>query len=80
MVFKCFKFFDFGILQTLKISNLRNKSTKSVYSDITRKLIECSLKSFLLTLTVFEILLFKSRSVLSAAGVKGARGFKRSLE
>ena len=54
------------IPQTLNISNQRTTSARSIILDIIRKLIEYSLKNFLLktmfNLIVFEILLFK-RSV-----------------
>ena len=54
------------IAQTLHINNLRTTSTKSINLHTIRKLIEYSLKA-MFTLTVFRILLFKGRLVLSPA-------------
>ena len=59
------------IPQTLNINNLRITSAKAINLHIIRKIIEYSLKNCLLkemfSLTVFEIVLFKGRSVLSPA-------------
>ena len=59
------------ITQTLNINNLRTASAKSINLHTIRKLIKYFLKIVLIralfTTTVFEILLFKGRSVLSPA-------------
>ena len=63
-------FWDSSNSITLNINNYRTTSEKSINLDVIRKLIEYSLKMFffvkaIFTLTVFEILLFKGRLVLS---------------
>ena len=63
-------FWDSSNFITLNINNYRTTSEKSINLDVIRKLIEYSLKMFffvkaIFTLTVFEILLFKGRLVLS---------------
>ena len=59
------------ITQTLNINNLRTASPKSINLHNIRKLIKYSLKIVLVramfTTTVFEILLFEGRLVLSPA-------------
>ena len=71
--------------KTLNINNLRTKSAKSINLDINRKVIKYYSKKFLeksiFTLTVFEILMFNSRSILPPSpppppprGVQGAKG------
>ena len=59
------------IPQTLNINNLRAASAKSIKMHTIKKLIKYSLKFFsvkaVFTVTVFEILLFEGRSVLSPA-------------
>ena len=67
---------------TCKHQYLRIPSAMSINLDIIRKLIEYSLKEVhvkaMLTLTVFEILLFKARSVLwpvqRATGTESVKG------
>ena len=55
------------IPQTLNIDNVRTASANFVNLDTIKKLIKCSSKSIgMFTLSVFEILLFEGRSVLSA--------------
>ena len=64
---------------TLNINNLRTTSVMSTNLDTIRKLIKYSLKNIpakaAFTITVFEILLFEGRKVLSL--VQGGAGSKR---
>ena len=56
--------FEFPLIpQTLNISNRRTTRAKSMNLDIIINLIRHSLKNVIFTLIVFEILLFKRRSV-----------------
>ena len=64
--------FDIPIIpQTLNINNWKTARAKSINLDIIRKLIEYSLKNVvekaMFNLTIFDILLFESRSVLCPA-------------
>ena len=67
------------IPQTLNINNQRTTSSKAINLDIVRNLIEYSFKKVLLkaryNCTVFEILLFEGRLVLShiQRGIESAR-------
>ena len=72
------------IPQTLNINNQITTSTKPINLDIIRKLIEYFLKNMLVkemfTLTLFEILLFKERSILSPTQwVQAVKWFKYSV-
>ena len=76
--------------QTLNINNLRTKSAKSINLDINRKVIKYYSKKFLeksiFTLTIFEILMFNSRSILPPPPpihpreVQGAKGWNHNLK
>ena len=74
------------IPQYLNINKLRTTSARSINSHTISKNIDYSLKSNIILkatfcLNVFEILLFKSRKVLTPAhGVQGAKGLKKTSE
>ena len=81
MAFNFFFFFSIFEVpisrQTLNINNLRTRRAKSINLNTIRKVIEYSLKTVILKtifILVFEIFLFKFRSVLSPIQrVQGAK-------